>query len=54
VVVRLSNGTYRSLKFFWSVLSVDFCSVSWEPSSHDEVLFTDSSDFALGAHTGFV
>lgn len=50
VAVRLTNGAYRSLKYFWSCLQPADCSVSWDPRQHDEMLFTDSSDFALGAH----
>ena len=50
-VVRLSNGGYRQLKYFWTQLQLRDCAVPWEPATPDELLFTDSSDFGLGAHT---
>lgn len=50
VMVRLSNGAFRQLKYFWSQLLPSHCIVSWDPSDPDELLFTDSSDFGLGAH----
>jgi hypothetical protein len=30
------------------------CNVSWDPSDPNELLFTDASDFGLGAHLGTV
>ena len=48
--VRLSNAGYRALKFFWTQLQVSECHVDWEPSHPNELLFTDSSDYGLGAH----
>lgn len=51
-MVRLSNAAYRELRNFWSRLCFDYCSVSWDLASPDELLFTDSSDWAWGAHLG--
>ena len=50
VAVRLTNAGYRSLCYFWTQLSPADCVHSWEPSTPNELLFTDSSDFGLGAH----
>ena len=49
-MVRLSNAAYRALRYFWTTLTVSMCVVPWEPASPTELLFTDSSDFGLGAH----
>lgn len=54
IMVRLSNMGYRSLKYFWTQLTVSDCKSSWEASTPDELLFTDSSDFGYGAHLGQV
>ena len=48
--VRLSNAAYRSLTYFWTKLTTTQCISSWDPKSPEELLFTDSSDFGLGAH----
>lgn len=50
VAVRLSNAGYRALVYFWTKLTVAECVVAWDPATPDELLFTDSSDFGLGAH----
>jgi hypothetical protein len=48
--VRLTNAGYRALRFFWTCLKVADCKQSWEPTEPNELIFTDSSDFGLGAH----
>jgi hypothetical protein len=51
VFVRLSNQAYRALTYFWTKLATRTCVNSWDPREPDELLFTDASDFGLGAHT---
>lgn len=52
VMVRLSNAAYRQLRNFWTHLPLADCSVAWDVCAPDELLFTDSSDWAWGAHLG--
>jgi ribonuclease HI len=51
-MVRLTNAAYRKLRDFWIQLPLPECRVYWDISAPDELLFTDSSDWAWGAHVG--
>jgi hypothetical protein len=51
-MVRLTNAAYRQLRDFWRHLPLPACRVSWDLSAPEELLFTDSSDWAWGAHVG--
>lgn len=53
-VVRLSNTGYRALRHFWTQLVTYQCVVTWDPTTPNETLFTDASDFGLGAHTSHI